>query len=182
MCSLIRILPLVGLLPLAACLDDDRRPAAAEPTDPVAIGADIIQPIVEQLGAPASDGTVRYRIRIPRGQLGVAAYSGTVQLDLDRVEVIDIAIPEAGDDEARVLNRSELTHGRLRFAAFAAEKFTTDELLTMTVRTRGAGADAPLVVALDVVGDQAGKAAPMSQLRMSQGVIEVQPVAVPIDR
>jgi hypothetical protein len=166
----IRIALLALLTATSACSED--RPLAG-PVDPLRdLPEGAVQAMVQQ--RPGTEpGTVEYTVRVLGRRSDVAAYQGIVTFDVGAMELLQVRTPEAGDGEVHIVNSTTAMEGTIRFAAYAPEKFGTDEAFTMVVRPRMSGVP-DITATLDVAGTEAGKALDGTLLRASSGVRDVQ--------
>lgn len=123
--------------------------------------------IQQEPGAEPGITTFVVRVLTRRGDL--ASYQGAVTFAPGAFELIATSTPTGGDGEMFVVN-PQMAAGRIRFAAFATEDFSTDEALRFSVRTLVPLADAQLKGSLEVAGIVGGAALQDGALLASDGL------------
>jgi hypothetical protein len=166
----VRFLAAVGgaMLALSACRDHEVAAPGFDANEIVPIGA--VQPIVvREPGTQAGESILT--VRVHGMGIDVGAYQGVLTFDTSAVTVIRIEAPTI-DGEFRVVNDEELASGRIRFAAFTAEKLSSDLAFRVTIRTPANWESAALRARLDVAGDVTGAAISESALRGTSAVYD----------
>jgi hypothetical protein len=165
----LRLLSLAALsLAFAACTDEGT-PGAITAVPPVPEGA--VQAMIQQTAGP-EEGTMTYTVRIIAGDQAFAAYQGALTFVPGSMEVLRVTTPRGLDGETHLVNVGEAANGLVRFAAYAPEKFGTDEAFSIVVRPKTDMADAKMVASLEVAGQAEGKAYERTALRQSVGVMD----------
>jgi hypothetical protein len=161
--------PLVALtLALAGCHDD---PLGTAPLAALtaALPSGSVEAVIQQEPGP-TPGTVRLTVRVVTKDTAVAAYQGVLTFTAGAFELVSVATPEGTDGEAYLVNSTDLAAGRLPFAAYAPERFGTDEAFSLVVRPTVPLDAMHLSAALDVAGVVSGRALAATSLRRSAGV------------
>lgn len=159
------LLPALVLM-LGACREDMNVPTGQNnlpPLDPSTVMA------VVQREPTAPSGTVRYTVRVIARDLKIAAYQGALTFTPGGLELVSLETPLGLDGEPRVVNTGEMADGRIRFAAFTADQFTSDRVFTATFRVNDPRAEASLRADLDVVGTPEGQAVASTAIVPSVG-------------
>jgi len=162
-----RTLSISLLAALGAC-HHDRAAAPRDLTTLVSKGN--VQVLVLQEPSSTRDTAV-FTVRvIAAADVPLAAYQGALLFDPAAFEVYEVSVPEAADGEFRIANKNDATTGRLRFAAFATEKFSSTEVLTVKGHLKTANAIANFDATLDLAGETKGTAVTGSRLQRASGV------------
>jgi hypothetical protein len=125
---------------------------------------------VDQQEAGPTPGTVRLTVRVVTKDTAIAAYQGVLTFTAGAFELVSVATPKGLDGEAHLINSTEIGAGRLPFAAYAPERFRTDEAFSLVVRPTLPLDAMHLSAALDVAGVASGRALATTSLRRSAGV------------
>lgn len=160
----LRVLPLA--LIIGACAHETS--LGGRPNIPPDVPDGVVQAVVQQ--EPAVDaGTLQYVVRVVGPTTPFAAYQGVVTFDPRELDVVAVRVPTASGGETHLVNNTRVTEGSLRFAAYAPERFETDEAFRIVVRPRGSGVPA-ITASLEVVGTEKGRVIDAARLRHSDGV------------
>ena len=162
---------LSATLPLLACGDVLPTTTAVDLTAGVPSGA--VRPVIQSLAGDAP-GTVAYVIHIVSRDVPLSAYQGVLTFPPGSFEMVDVVVPAGATGEMRVINRTAVDSGWIRFAAFAPERFAEDVAFTVIVRPLGGGLAVVPQATLQVVGvGEQGKALQSSLLLVSEGVLDL---------
>jgi hypothetical protein len=152
---------------LTACKDHQTfAPPAVELVEFVPVGG--VQVMLVQSAGP-TEGTLRYRVRVIAREVDMAAYQGAVTFAPGAFEFLGIEHSDPTDGESHFVNAEGFKDGKIRFAAWATEKFKTDEAFAFIVRSTGAAAP-NLSASLEVAGESTGAALSDAVLRASAGI------------
>ena len=155
-------------LAVAGCRDEQ---IASAPLSALtaALPAGSVEAVIQREPGP-TPGTVRLTVRVLAKDTVLAAYQGALTFTAGAFELVSVAIPEGTDGEAHLINSTEIAGGRLPFAAYAPERFGTDEAFSLVVRPTLPLDAMHLSAALDVAGVASGRALAATSLRRSAGV------------
>lgn len=161
------VAPLLTLA-MAACRDDQ---IASAPLSALtaALPSGSVEAVIQQEAGP-TPGTVRLTVRVLAKDTVIAAYQGALTFTAGAFELVSVSTPEGTDGEAHLVNSTTLAAGRLPFAAYAPERFGTDEAFSVVVRPTLPLDAMHLSAALDVAGVASGRALAATSLRRSAGV------------
>jgi hypothetical protein len=134
-----------------------------------ALPAGSVEAVIQQEAGP-TPGTVRLTVRVLAKDTVLAAYQGALTFTAGAFELVSVSTPEGTDGEAHLVNSTTLAAGRLPFAAYAPERFGTDEAFSLVVRPTLPLDAMHLSAALDVAGVASGRALAGISLRRSAGV------------
>jgi hypothetical protein len=156
------------LLAITACQDT---PLVTAPLSALtaALPSGSVEAVIQQEPGP-TPGTVRLTIRVLAKDTLIAAYQGALTFTAGAFELVSVTTPEGSDGEAHLVNSTDLAAGRLPFAAYAPERFGTDEAFSLVVRPTLPLDAMNLSAALDVAGVASGRALAATSLRRSAGV------------
>jgi hypothetical protein len=155
-------------LAVAGCRDEHFASAPLSAlTDALPSGS--VEAGIQQEAGP-TPGTVRLTVRVLAKDTVVAAYQGALTFTAGAFELVSVTTPEGTDGEAHLVNSATLAAGRLPFAAYAPERFGTDEAFSLVVRPILPLDAMHLRAALDVAGVASGRALAATSLRRSAGV------------
>jgi hypothetical protein len=155
------------VLGLASCRDDAPTAVKTLPLLPSTSGTASVVIQREPLG---SGDNVVFVVRIVGNNLPIAAYQGVVTFSPKALQVLSVSTPSGTGGEYRVVNDRELAAGRIRFAAFAPEAFSSTEAFRFVARLNDTLLAANLAGALDVAGAPSGSAVRRESLLRSDGV------------
>lgn len=158
---------LVASLAAAACNEDIPVTAPVGFTDLVpknGVAAAIIQTPGPQVG------TVRLTVRVLSSDVELGSYQGAVTFAPGSFELVSISTPEGIEGEMHIVNDTEIGAGRIRFAAYATEKFSEETAFSFIVRPTAGTAAMKMAATLDVAGQTSGVALTEPQLRATTGV------------
>ena len=155
-------------LAVAACLET---PPLTAPLSALtaALPSGAVEAVIQQEAGP-SPGTVRLTVRVLARDTVLAAYQGALTFAPGAFELVSVSTPDGTDGETHLVNSSTLPAGRLPFAAYAPERFGTDEAFSVVVRPTLPLDAMHLSAALDVAGVASGRALAGTSLRRSAGV------------
>ena len=156
---------------LLACRSDEPlAPPRAVPFTPSTKGS--VQVLIERSPQLRGD-TVLFIVRVIGEGLPLAAYQGTVTFSTAAMDALAVKAPDTQDGEYRVVNDRELAAGRIRFAAFAPQAFSSTEAFRIFARLKQGALATNLVGTLEVAGNTAGAAVRPQLLLRSDGVHNV---------
>ena len=163
----LRVAP-VCALSLAACRDDQ---LAAAPLSALtaALPSGSVEAVIQQEAGP-TPGTVQLTVRVLAKDNVIAAYQGALTFTVGAFDPVSVSTPNGTDGEAHLVNSTDVAAGRLPFAAYAPERFGTDEAFSLVVRPILPLDAMHLRAALDVAGVASGRALAATSLRRSAGV------------
>ncbi|HRN54182.1 MAG TPA: hypothetical protein PK788_11840 [Gemmatimonadaceae bacterium] len=158
----------LGVLLLAGTACRDGGPAAPplDLLELIPVGG--TQVVVQETPGPET-GTVTYVVRVITRRSDLGAYQGVVRFAPNAFELIESVTPSGGEGEMHLIN-PEVSAGQIRFAAYATERFASDEAFRFTVRPLVMRADANLRAELTVGGAVSGAALEAEKLLASDGV------------
>lgn len=152
------------VLAVVACRDES--PAAIDLITLVPEGSS--QVILQQEPGPAP-GTYTYIVRVLSRGTGMASVQGSVSFAPGSLELLGTSTPEGGEGVAYLVN-PVAAEGRLRFAAFAPEAFTTDEVFRFSARHKASLETIAFQAELEAAGVTEGTALDAKTFRKSEGV------------
>jgi len=158
-------------LAVVACRDDQIATAPLSVLT-AALPSGAVEAVIQQERGPAP-GTVRLTVRVLAKDTVLAAYQGALTFAVGAFEVVSVSTPVGSDGEVHLVNSTDLAAGRLPFAAYAPERFSTDEAFSVVVRPTLPLDAMHLSAALDVAGVASGRALAGTSLRRSAGVRDV---------
>lgn len=167
----LRRLGAIALLAVTvACRDDGATAPAIDLTRLVPTGG--TQLVLQEEPGP-TPGTTTYVVRVLTKREDLASYQGTITFAPGSAELVGALAPRGGDGEMFLVN-PQGEAGTIRFAAFATERFSTDEALRFTVRPTGSLGAMQLRGMLDVAGVVGGSALEAAQLKAAEGVYDAR--------
>lgn len=140
-------------------------PASAE-----AQGA--VRVVVEVHGAEPGTGATVYAVRVLAEGVALASYQGRMRFEAGALEVLRATTPPGRGGEARLLNVDSLSAGMVRFAAFAPDRFASDEAFRFVARPRPGGVPARLRVSLELAGTPNGDMIRAAALIPAEGLAQ----------
>jgi hypothetical protein len=162
------VAPLLTLA-VAACRDDQMIVSAPLSALTAALPSGSVEAVIQQEAGP-TPGTVRLTVRVLAKDTVIAAYQGALTFTAGAFELVSVSTPEGNDGEAHLVNSTTLAAGRLPFAAYAPERFGTDEAFSVVVRPTLPLDAMHLSAVLEVAGVASGRALAATSLRRSAGV------------
>jgi hypothetical protein len=167
----LRRLGAIALLAVtAACRDDGATAPALDLTRLVPTGG--TQLVLQEEPGP-TPGTTTYVVRVITTRGDLASYQGTVTFTPGSAELVGALAARGGDGEMFLVN-PQAEAGTIRFAAFATERFSTDEAFRFTVRPAATRSAMQLRGTLDVAGVVGGSAIEAAQLKAAKGVYDAR--------
>jgi len=164
---LTRAVTIAMVAALGAC-HHDRAAAPRDLTTLVSKGN--VQVLILQEPTSTRDTAV-FTVRVvAAADVPLAAYQGALLFDPAAFEVYDVITPDNADGEFRIANKNDATTGKLRFAAFATEKFASTEILTVKGHLKSATAIANFDATLDLAGETKGTSVAGARLQRANGV------------
>lgn len=157
----------VASVAVSACHDETPATAPIGITDLApknGVAAAIIQTPGPQVG------TVRLTVRVFARDIELGSYQGAVTFAPGSFELVSVDTPEGIDGEMHIVNSTEIGAGRIRFAAYATEKFVSEDAFSFIVRPTAGTTAMKLAATLDVAGETSGVALTEPQLRATTGV------------
>jgi len=118
----------------------------------------------------AEPGVYVYSVQVSGAAGVLAAIQGELNFPANAVEFVGLRTPTSDEGGVYVVNTSEVSAGRVRFAAFAPEALATDEVFELTLRHVGAVPPADVVARLQVAGDAEGTPMSTELLPQSSGL------------
>jgi hypothetical protein len=155
-------------LTVAGCRDEQIASAPLS-AHAAALPSGTVEAVIQREPGP-TPGTVRLTVRVLARDTVLAAYQGALTFAPGAFELVSVSTPDGTDGEAHLVNSTTLAAGRLPFAAYAPERFATDEAFAIVVRPNLPLDAMHLSAALDVAGVASGRALAATRLRRSAGV------------
>lgn len=165
-------IPVLAILALAAvACRDERRPTAPttlETAVPLNKKGSAQAVVVLEPGATAESAVLSVRVLTKDMTLG--AYQGTLTFDANAFEILETKVPSGSDAQFNIVNTDGAAQGVIRFAAFATEKFASNEAFRLTVKPRRQLSTVNFTTQLEVAGGTDGVALRESNLQASKGL------------
>lgn len=168
----IRTLATLAVLAVAAtaCRDEGTTAPALDLSRLVPTGG--TQLVLQEEPGP-TPGTTTYVVRVLTKREDLASYQGTITFAPGSAELVGTLATRGGEGEMFLVN-PQAEAGSIRFAAFATERFSTDEALRFTVRPTGSLGAMQLRGTLDVAGVVGGSALEAAALKATEGVYDAR--------
>ena len=106
-------------------------------------------------------------LRLQAIDMKLGSYQGTMRYTPGSLTIVSAMAPKG--DGTRVVNVADSAKGIVRIAGFTVSGFTTQDALTLVVRTTGTLEAANLSAELQVAGDLNGVAVPKDRLLPARG-------------